>query len=321
MAIQASIKNLVSIVLLPFFVISCDKAPDTSVNKLTPKQETNTSLQATAEAEPPNEHAMWNEMDFAPHFILEGPYKGQGFGDKVIPILFEALPEYKHSTFTSNTAQSIERAKKFQNICVINFIHTPEREAHFYYSQPYIFVLPNGVIVREEEKARFDKYINEKGEISLEAVLKDKDLRFGVSGKTAYGKGVDPIISKNKGNPNVIERFGKDLTEGLLQMLDLKRIDYMLTYPDMRGFLTKKYDIKTKLRYIPVAEMPDNYLLEAHIACTRNNWGQKLVAKVDKLIKETDLIDKTAEYYSYWLDENDKKIYWQLFNKVVKGQE
>ena len=318
MVVRNSIKTSAVVILFTVFCISCGKTPDSSSKKEISEQSPVITEQVIAEKT--KEPIMWNEMDFAPHFILEGPYKGMGFGDKVIPILIDAFPEYSHSRFTGNTAQSIERSKNNENICVINFIHTPERAAHFYYSKPYIFVLPNGVIIREEEKPKFDKYINDEGKISLAAVLQNQKLVFGVSGKTAYGKGVDEIIAKNKGKPHVIERFGKDLTEGLLQMLDLKRIDYMLTYPDMRGFLTKKLSIKSKLEYIPVAELPDDYLLEAHVACTRNYLGEEVVAKVDKLIDETDLIDKTAEYYSYWLNENDKKIYYQLFNKVVKGK-
>lgn len=312
------IKSLVVIILFSVFCFSCSKAPDPSSEQIPqhPKQ-----IAQPVVAERSKEHIMWNEMDFAPHFILEGPYKGMGFGDKVIPILIDAFPEYTHSRFTGNTAQSIERSKNNENICVINFIHTPEREVHFYYSKPYIFVLPNGVIVREEEKTKFEKYINEDGKISLAALIKNQELVFGVSGKTAYGKGVDPIIAENKDKPHVIERFGKDLTEGLLQMLDLERIDYMLTYPDMRGFLTKKLNIKTPLEYIPVAEMPEDYLLEAHIACTRNYLGEEIIAKVDGLIDKTDLIDRTADYYSYWLNENDKRIFRQLFNKVVKGKQ
>ncbi|THB74927.1 MAG: TIGR02285 family protein [Gammaproteobacteria bacterium] len=318
MAARNGIKSLVTIVLFTVFCISCDKTPDPSSHEVISKEPKDLTKQVIAEKS--KEHIMWNEMDFAPHFILEGPYKGMGFGDKVIPILIDVFPEYTHSRFTGNTAQSIERSKKNENICVINFIHTPEREAHFYYSKPYIFVLPNGLIIREEERLKFTKYINEEGKISLASILENPKLIFGVSGKTAYGKGVDEIIAKNKGKPHVIERYGKDLTEGLLQMLDLKRIDYMLTYPDMRGFLTKKLNIKTPLEYIPIAEMPEDYLLEAHIACTRNYLGEEVVAKVDGLIEKTDLIEKTAEYYSYWLNENDKKIFRQLFNKVVKGK-
>ncbi len=307
--------------------ISCEKGPD-------PKKMQQAAEEKSQEAQPQQQIApahqqipeykemiMWNEMNFAPHFILDGPYKGMGFGDKVIPILMDALPEYNHKTFTGNTALMIERSKNGEHVCTINFIKTEERKEYVYFSLPYIFVLPNGLIIREEDKGKFDKYIDSEGKISLTSLLKTSDLKFGVSGKTAYGKGVDPLISANKDNPNVVARYGKDLTEGLLQMLDLKRIDYMLTYPDMRSFLTKKLNIQSKLRYITVAEMPKDYLLEAHVGCAKNTWGQELIEKIDNLITTTDLIDKTADYYSYWLDENDKKIYQGLFEKVVKSKQ
>lgn len=297
--------------------ISCEKATE---SKETQKaaEEISQDIQSQQQITEYKEVVMWNEMNFAPHFILDGPYKGMGFGDKVIPILIEAFPEYQHRRFSGNTALMLERSKNDEHVCTINFIKTEERKKYIYFSLPYIFVLPNGLIIREEDKSKFDKYIDSDGKVSLASLLEKSDLKFGVSGKTAYGKGVDPIIAANKDNPNVVARFGKDLTEGLLQMLDLKRIDYMLTYPDMRSFLTKKLNIQSKLRYIPVAEMPKDYLLEAHVACARNAWGEELIAKVDSLITDTDLIDKTADYYSYWLDENDKQIYQERFQRVVK---
>lgn len=306
--------------IFTLFSISCEKGSDPQKIQQAAEeksQETQPQQQITEY----KEMVMWNEMNFAPHFILDGPYKGMGFGDKVIPIFMDALPEYNHKTFTGNTALMLERAANDEHVCTINFIKTAERENTVVFSLPYIFVLPNGLIIREEDKGKFDKYIDSEGKISLTSLLETTDLKFGVSGKTAYGKGVDPIISANKDNPNVVVRYGKDLTEGLLQMLDLKRIDYMLTYPDMRGFLIKKLNIKSKLRYITVAEMPKDYLLEAHVGCAKNTWGQELIEKIDNLITNTDLIEKTADYYSYWLDENDKKIYQGLFEKVVKSKQ
>ncbi len=313
---------IIAVSIFTLFSISCEKGSDPKkiqqVAEETPqKQQIPPAQQQIPEYK---EMVMWNEMNFAPHFILDGPYKGMGFGDKVIPILINAFPEYTHKRFTGNTALMLERSKNGEHVCTINFIKTAEREKTVQFSLPYIFVLPNGLIIREEDKGKFDKYIDSEGKISLAALLETSDMKFGVSGKTAYGKGVDPIIVANKDNPNVVARFGKDLTEGLLQMLDLQRIDYMLTYPDMRGFLTKKLNIKSKLRYIPVVEMPKDYLLEAHVGCAKNTWGQELIAKIDNLIINTDLIEKTAGYYSYWLDENDKKIYQELFEKKVKSK-
>ncbi len=318
MATRVFKKELLLVALLSICCFACEKIPESSKQEdLVVKSEVAVEPEKTKDFQ---EYIMWNEIDFAPHFILDGPYKGMGFGDKVLPILIESLPEYSHGRFTANTAQSLERAKRHENICLINFIQTAEREQYFYYSKPYIFILPNGVIVREEDKFKFDDYLNDQGEISLATLIKNHDLKFGISGKSAYGKGIDAIISENRGKPHVVERLGKNLTEGLLQMLDRKRIDYMLTYPDMRSFLIKKLNIKSKLRYISIAEMPENYLLQAHVACTKNNLGADIIKKIDEMIEETDLIDKTAEYYSYWLDENDKAIFYQLFNKVVKGQ-
>ncbi len=314
---------LFAVSIFTLFSISCEKGSDSKKMQQTAEEITSPQQQTQPAQQIPEykEVVMWNEMNFAPHFILDGPYKGMGFGDKVIPIFMDEFPEYKHTTFTGNTALMLERSKNGDHVCTINFIKTEDRKEHVYFSLPYIFVLPNGLIIREEDKGKFDKYIDSEGKISLAALLETSDMKFGVSGKTAYGKGVDPIIAANNDNPNVVARYGKDLTEGLLQMLDLKRIDYMLTYPDMRSFLTKKLNIKSKLRYIPVAEMPKDYLLEAHVGCAKNTWGQELIGKIDNLIKNTDLIEKTADYYSYWLDENDKKIYRELFEKVVKSKQ
>ncbi len=259
----------------------------------------------------------WYKHDFPPYFILDGEYKNKGILDQIFPSITNNMPEFSHANFITNNAGFFRRVNNGDDICSYSFIKTEQREKLLYFSDPYFYVLQNAVFIREEDKSKFSQYINDKGRIYLSKLIQNDKINFGVKKSVAYGKNVDKIIQQNLDRPNVIVRKGKDLTEGLLKMLSLKRIDYMLAYDESVGFLSKKLNLKTKFIYIPVAEMPENYLIRGHMACPKTIWGRAVIDKANKIIKEEDLVRKTAVIYKNWLTDDAKKEYLQQI-KVIK---
>ncbi len=259
----------------------------------------------------------WYKHDFPPYFILDGEYKDKGILDQIFPSIVKNLPEFQHGHFVSNNAGFFRRVQNGDDVCAYSLIKTDQREELLYFSTPYFFVLQNAIFIREEDKGKFSKYINAKGRISLSKLIQNNKINFGVKKSVAYGKNVDQIILQNLDRPNVIVRKGKDLTEGLLKMLSLKRIDYMLAYDESVGFLSQKLNLKTKFMYIPIAEMPENYLIRGHMACPKTIWGRAVIDKVNAVIKGKGLVEKTTNIYKKWLTDDAKKEYLQLI-EVIK---
>ncbi len=259
----------------------------------------------------------WYKHDFPPYFILDGQYKDTGILDQVFPSISKNMPEFTHEHFITNNAGYFRRVNNGDDVCVYSFIKTEQREKLLYFSAPYFYILQNAVFIREEDKAKFSQYINAKGRISLSKLILNEQINFGVKKSVAYGKNVDQIIQQNLDRPNVIVRKGKDLTEGLLKMLSLKRIDYMLAYDESVGFLSKKLNLKTKFMYIPVAEMPENYLIRGHMACPKTIWGRAVIDKLNRIIKDKKLVKISTDQYTKWLTDDAKKEYLQLI-KVIK---
>lgn len=255
---------------------------------------------------------MWYKHDFPPYFILEGPFKDLGILDQIFPSIAKNLPEFTHEHFISNNPGYFRRVENGDDVCGYSFIKTEQREKLLYFSEPFVYILQNAIFIREEDKGKFSEFINEDGRISLSRLIANEQLNLGIKRSVAYGENVDQIIHKNIGRPNVVVRKGKDLTEGLLKMLSLKRIDYMLAYDESVSFLSKKMNLKTKLMYIPIAEMPKDYLISAHIACPKTIWGRAVIDKIDRIIKEKELYKISAEFYINWLTDDARKEYQQI---------
>ena len=257
----------------------------------------------------------WYKTDFPPYYILNGPEKGKGILGHLYHYVVESLPQYDHQFFISNNPGFLKRAKSGHNVCATSLLKTPEREKYLHFSTPYLNILQNAIFIRYEDIDSYIEYITADGRISLSNLIMDQTLILGVKHSASYGGEIDKIIDANKNNKNVIARKGRDLTEGLLKMLRLKRIDYMIAYDESIEYLIKKLDLKREYLYIPIAEMPNNQLNQVSFCCAKNGWGGRVIQDINKIIAKGELTNKSKQFYMRWLGDVAKKEYLQILRE------
>ncbi len=257
----------------------------------------------------------WYKHDFPPYFIINDPEKGQGILDLFYPYLVESLPNYTHSFFITNNSGFFKRVESGHNVCAFSVMKTEDRAKELYFSEPYVYVLQNALFIRIEDADRFLNYTDSNGKILFSEVIEDQSLILGAKQGVSYGKEFDRIIREHINNKNVVIRKGKDLSEGLLKMLQLKRIDYMIAYDESFKYLLKKLNMESEYLYIPIAEMSDKNLNMVGISCTKNDWGRIIVEEFNKVIITNELHLKSKQLYMDWLSENAKREYVRILSK------
>src|SRR5476651_994157 len=80
------------------------------------------------------ETLIWLLRDLPPITIFEGPQKGQGALDQLLPILSERLPEYRHTVMHVNRARGIQMLRAASLTCDPSLLWTPERAKYIVFS-------------------------------------------------------------------------------------------------------------------------------------------------------------------------------------------
>ena len=190
-------------------------------------------------------------------------------------------------------------------------IATPEREKFIYYSIPIDFDPPLGVTIK---RSKAELFKNTKI-ISLEKLLENKQLRIGIQSGRSYGKILDPLLEKHKGQKHIYIREGKGLYESLLKMLMADRIDYILGYPVETIYVGKMLGVDDQVMNIPLQEHLNTYSY-GYIACSKTEWGREIIEKINRILRKERPTEHYRSIMERWLDSNIIESYRQAYEAI-----
>lgn len=250
------------------------------------------------------ETLIWLLRDLPPLTIFEGPKKGQGAVDQLLPILIERMPEYDHSILRVNRARGMQMLQEQSFTCDPTLLWTPERDRFVRFSIPALAAQSNVVVARSKDQASLTPFIND-GEVDLDALLASNTLKLGIVGQRSYSARADEII---KGAPPaaISRHFGNDAVGSLLQMQQLGRLDLLLAYwPEVRYMLEKQPQLHA-LVHFPIKGL-SHYQL-TYVGCSDTPLGREAITHINQLLR-TLRLDTLAPLYAQWLDPDDRETY------------
>lgn len=254
-----------------------------------------TALAIAAPAPAAAEDMLWLDIEFPPFYIHQGPYEGNGIGDRIIDLLIENLPDLEHQRRTASPARIAKELADGNPACSVAFIRTPEREATMVFSTADLFLPPNGITVRRADLERFGG-----GQpVSFAKLLADPTLRLGAAEGRSYGAPIDRLLDPARG-PHVYRRLGEDIYRSLVQMLVRGRLDYVLGYPYEARYVAEELGIADQIVSVPLVEN-EGYTL-AHVVCPRTPWGHKMIARIDRILARERTTDRYRDFVERWLD-------------------
>jgi len=253
-------------------------------------------LPAFCAAEP----VIWFKQNLPPSMIVEGP-KGLGYGDQIVDYVLHNLPQYQ-VTFTEvphvREEQTMKRGGAY---CTRDFMKSADRDAFLRFTVPVGFVLPVGLIVRTEDKARYDRYADANHTIHLERLLSSDPGTLGVAALRKYGTAADNLIAQVRATQarkiSIVYEDGGTAT--LLKMLDAHHIDEMLAYPTEETYLSAELGTRGHFYFYPIAEAP--LLVSVRFSCTKQATTDGIFSGLDIQAKSAASQNVFQADYERWL--------------------
>jgi len=253
----------------------------------------------------------WLFTDYPPFAIVEGPNKKKGMLDLITNHVSERLVEYNHLELTANVKRITYFLEKEQEImCICGMNKSPERDNKFYYSIPAIIAYGVSIVTRKD----LLDTIKKTEIVSLENLLKNKNLKLGIPSERSFGKKIDIIIKKYKNSDNIFIQHIGNINKSLLGMLLHKRIDYMLARPYEAIYLSKNIYQEDNIAIVPFIES-DEYII-SYFACSKYKKSQQVLKKINKILEKDRPTNAYRNYMEKWLDKENIQKFRKLYDEV-----
>lgn len=245
------------------------------------------------------ERLFWLVRDLPPFTIFEGPEKGQGVIDQLLPLLIGQMPEYDHSIVRVNRARGIQMLQDPNSFtCDPTLLWTPERAGYVRFSMPALGVLSGGLVLRKDSQALVAPYLDGQ-QVDLHGLLSKTTLQLGVVAERSYGSQIDAIL-RQLPDSALSRHYGNDATANLLQMQQLGRLQLVLGYwHEVRYLVQQQGGSLADYRFYPVQGVPRYQFL--HVGCSDTELGRAAIAHIDQLLPALRQEALPAQY-ARWLD-------------------
>lgn len=248
---------------------------------------------------------IWLLRDLPPLTILEGPSKGQGALDQLLPILIEHLPQYRHQVLHVNRARGMQMLREPTFTCDPSLLWTPERAQYMVFSRQAFVVVSNGITIRRSQQEAMTTFIVD-GQFDLQAFLDAHTARVGAIAERSYGPVIDERL-RHADAQTLAFHYGNDALGSLLQMQRLGRLEAVLGYwPEIRYHALRQGIAADDLNFYPIKGNAPYQ--RTHIGCSDTPMGREAIERIDQVLHDIPL-EQVQQSYAAWLDPVMRKQY------------
>ena len=259
-------------------------------------------LPAWAQAKPT---LIWLLRDLPPLTIFEGPKKGQGVIDQLMPMLIAGMPQYEHTLMRVNRARGIQMLHEHPFACDPSMLWNKERAQWIAFSIPAFRAVSNGLVVRRKDREVLKPFLVE-GEVDLSAYLANSERKVGVVAERSYGDYVDGLLHQAP-NGSLTPHYGNDALGSLLSMQRLGRLQVVLGYwPEIRYQARQAEIDEDELLFFPIRGT--GTYLSGHVGCSDTAQGRQAIREIDQLLRSLPH-EHLNQLYANWLDPDMRQDY------------
>ena len=241
---------------------------------------------------------IWLLRDLPPLTIFEGPSKGQGALDQLLPILIEHLPEYQHQVLHINRARGMQMLREPTFTCDPSLLWTPERDKYIVFSRHAFVVVSNGIMIRRSQQQTMSAFIVD-GQFDLQAFLDAHKARVGAIAERSYGPVIDERLRQADAQSLALH-YGNDALGSLLQMQRLGRLEAVLGYwPEIRYHALRQGIAVDDLSFYPIKGSAPYQ--RTHIGCSDTPQGREAIERIDQALHDIP-VEQVQKSYAAWLD-------------------
>lgn len=253
----------------------------------------------------PKETMIWLLRDLPPLTIFEGPKKGQGVIDQLLPLLIAGMPQYEHTLMRVNRARALQMLHEPSLTCDAALNWSKERERWIAFSIPVFRAMSNGVAVRRVDRETLAPFIQD-GELDLAAFLASGGEKLGIIAERNYGEYLDALLKKAPPG-SLTQHYGNDALGSLLQMQRLGRLRLLLGYrPEIRYQAQQQGIAEDELQFYPIRGAEK--FLSGYIGCSDTPEGRQAIVEINQLLRKLPH-ERLSEAYAAWLDPESRSTY------------
>ena len=232
-----------------------------------------------SQAAPPT--LIWLLRDLPPLTVFDGPQKGQGVIDKMMPALIASMPQYQHITMRVNRARALQMLGERTLACDPALIWNPVRALSIVYSTPVAVLHSNGLAVLREDRALIEPFVQDN-KVDLPGLLKARNLKLGLIAKRSYGVWIDNQLKL--GPPGqIIMHYGNDPLGSLLNMQHAGRLQALMGYwPEIQAKAGQQGLSSEALMFYPIQGAPE--FQSIYIGCTDTPEGREVIRSVNTIL-------------------------------------
>lgn len=241
---------------------------------------------------------IWLLRDLPPLTIFDGPGKGQGALDQLLPLLIERLPDYRHEVLHVNRARGTQMLREGTLICDPSLLWTAKRAAYVAFSKQAFVVASNGAAIRSSQGEQLARFISH-GQLDLQAFLAAHEARVGAVAERSYGPNIDEAL-KQTDTQHLALHYGNDAMGSLLQMQRLGRLEAVLGYwPEIRYHAQQQGIAPDNLSFYPIKGAPPYQ--HTHIGCSNTPQGRQAITRINQAVRDIPQ-EQIQQAYAAWLD-------------------
>lgn len=264
----------------------------------------------------PKETMVWLLRDLPPLTIFEGPKKGQGVIDQMLPLLIAGMPQYEHTLMRVNRARALQMLHEPSLTCDAALNRSKERERWIAFSIPVFRAMGNGVAVRRVDRETLAPFIQDN-ELDLAAFLANGGEKLGIIAERNYGDYLDALLKQAPAD-SLTPHYGNDALGSLLQMQRLGRLRLLLGYrPEIRYQAQQQGIAEDELQFYPIRGAEK--FLSGYIGCTDTPKGRQAIVEINQLLRKMPH-DRLSEAYAAWLDPESRAAYLEESRKYFEQQ-
>jgi uncharacterized protein (TIGR02285 family) len=263
------------------------------------------ATQAQSTLAQPKETLVWLLRDLPPLMIFEGPEKGQGVIDQLLPLLIARMPQYEHTLMRVNRARGLQMLHEPSLTCDAALNWSKERASWMTFSIPVFRAMSNGLAVRRVDREVLTPFIKD-GEVDLAALLASGHETLGIIAERNYGEYLDALLKQAPVNALTLH-YGNDALGSLLQMQRLGRLRMLLGYRSEIRYQARQQGIaEDELQFYPIRGT--GKYLSGYIGCTDTPQGRQAIIEINQLLRNLPR-DQLSEAYAAWLDPESRSDY------------
>ncbi len=259
----------------------------------------------------------WYHPDFPPVYILEGPLAGTGVGDSILAYFVERMPGYHHETRVANFRRIITTIAAGEEACGITLLKNAERDKVVLFSDAFMISPLNEIITLKKNLSTFAPLMDAEGGVSLKSVMEKSELMLGYSNGRSYSRKIDQIIKSSENEKNSYAASSLDIFVSLMKMLERERIEYTIGYGYEAMYVARQLGFEADVVAIPLHEQ--NSYIPVYAGCPKTDWGQKVIAQINTIVKTARLDPQVYGVYKPWLDPGSWERYLKSVFQILGG--